>query len=106
MVDVAGGSITDVDGATGVSADTSQPEIRLSKELVLERVPECELLDEAVPLESVLLRDPLVPRDEIVDCDNDSTVGIGGVDTNVEASSVSLHNARYCCIIIVSSCSR
>jgi len=105
VVDVAGGSITDVDGATGVSADTSQPEIRLSKELVLERVPECELLDEAVPLESVL-RDPLDPRDEIVDCDNDSTVGIGGVDTNVEGSSVSLHNARYCCIIIVSSCSR
>ena len=60
---------------------------------MLERVPECELLDEVVPLESVLLRDPLDPRDEIVDCDNDSTVGIGGVDTDEERSSVSLHNA-------------
>ena len=70
-----------------------------------EQALERELLDEVVPLESVL-RDPLDPRDEIVDCANDSTVGIGGVDTNVEASSVSLHNARYCCVIIVSSCSR
>ncbi len=93
MVDVAGESITDVDGATGVSADTSQPEIRLSKELVLERVPECELLDEVVPLESVLLRDPLDPRDEIVDCDKDPMVVIGGVDTDEDGSSVSLHNA-------------
>jgi hypothetical protein len=93
VVDAAGGSIAVVDGATGASADTLRPEIRLREELVPEWVLLCELLDEVVSLESVLLRDPPVPRDEIVDCDKDLMVGIGGVDTNEEGSSVSLHNA-------------
>ena len=65
-----------------------RPEARLHEELVPEWVPICELLDEVVTLESVLLRDPLVPRDEIVDCDNDPMVGIGGVDTHEDRSSV------------------
>jgi hypothetical protein len=70
-----------------------RPEARLHEELVPEWVPICELLDEVVTLESVLLRDPLVPRDEMVVYDKDSMVGIGGVDTNEEGSTVSLHNA-------------
>jgi hypothetical protein len=61
--------------------------------VVPEWVPLCDPLDEVVPLEIVLLRDLRVPREEIVDWDKESMVGIGGVDTNEEGSSVVLQNA-------------
>jgi hypothetical protein len=77
----------------GASSGTGRPEIRVLGELVPKEELKCELLEVVVLLESVLLRDPLVPRDDILDCDKDSMLGIGGVETNEEGSSVSLHNA-------------
>jgi hypothetical protein len=93
VVNGAGGSIDVVDGPTGASADKLRPEARLRDEVVPEWVPLCDPLDEVVPLEIVLLRDLRVPREEIVDWDKESMVGIGGVDTNEEGSSVVLQNA-------------
>jgi hypothetical protein len=77
----------------GASSDPWRPEIRVRGELVPKEELICELLEVVVLLESVLLRDPPVPRDDIVDSDKDSMLGIGGVETNEEGSSVSLHNA-------------
>ena len=85
--------ISAVDEFMGASLDTVQPEIRGPGELVPKEELICELLEVVVLLENVLLRDPPVPRDDIVDCDKESMLGIGGVETNEEGSSFSLHNA-------------
>ena len=93
VVDVARLSISAVDGSMGASSDTWRPEKRVRGELVPKEELICELLEVVVLLENVLLRDPPVPRDDIVDCDKESMLGIGGVETNEERSSFSLHNA-------------
>ena len=77
----------------GASLDTVQPEIRGPGEMVPKDEFGCELLEVVVLLENVLLHDPPVPRYDIVDCDKESMLGIGGVETNEEGSSFSLHNA-------------